>query len=73
MPEYKLKLKANVENFEVVDGPFAGRRFKRGKIYTTVPNNEKHKFEEVKPAKPIEKPSPKPQTEKKKAAGDNKS
>ena len=69
----KFKLKKNVENFDVVDGPFAGKSYVRGKVYKTVPDNERHKFEEVKPARPVSKPSPEPQTEKKKTGGGIKS
>ena len=42
------KLKANVESFEVVDGPFAGRSFKSGEIYEEIPAAEKDRFEAVK-------------------------
>ena len=44
--EYQLK--KGVESFEVVDGPYAGRKYMRGKIYTDIPPQEKRKFEEVK-------------------------
>jgi len=43
MPNYKLK--PNVPDFEVVDGPQAGRKFKSGQVYTDVPMEEKSKFE----------------------------
>jgi len=51
-----FKLKNGVEEFEMVDGAFAGRKFKRGVLYPEVPPGEKHKFDEVreetvKPAK----------------------
>ena len=45
MTQYKLK--KGIENFEVVDGPFAGRTFVRGKEYGQVPSEEKRKFEEI--------------------------
>ncbi len=49
MTQYKLK--KGIENFDVVDGPFAGRKFVRGKAYGEVPPEEKRKFEEIKPIK----------------------
>ena len=48
MTQYKLK--KGIENFQVVDGAFAGRKFVRGKVYGEVPPEEKRKFEEIKPA-----------------------
>ena len=45
MTHYRLK--KGVENFQVVDGPFAGRKFVRGKIYNEVPPEEKGKFEKI--------------------------
>ena len=41
-------LKKNIENFEVVDGAFAGKKFERGKSYTEIPPEEKKKFVEQK-------------------------
>ena len=41
------RLKDGVENFDVVDGPFAGRRFLKGLIYTEIPPGETDKFEEI--------------------------
>ena len=49
-----FKLKTGIETFEVVDGPFAGRRFERGKEYAEIPPEEKHKFKEIKPAEKAE-------------------
>lgn len=43
------KLKKGIENFDVVDGAFAGRKFVRGKVYGEVPPEEKGKFEKIKP------------------------
>lgn len=40
------RLKKNVADFTVVDGPFAGRTFRAGKVYAEIPPQEKHKFEE---------------------------
>jgi hypothetical protein len=42
------KLKANAADFEVVDGPFAGRKFVAGQIYTEIPASERAQFEPVK-------------------------
>jgi len=41
-----LQLKEGVESFQVVDGPFAGQKYKRGKVYREdqIPENELHKF-----------------------------
>ena len=47
MTQYKLK--KGIENFDVVDGAFAGRKFVRGKVYGEVPPEEKKKFDEIKP------------------------
>jgi hypothetical protein len=41
------QLKKGVESFEVVDGPFAGKKFLRGKTYKDIPPEEKHKFEKI--------------------------
>lgn len=38
------KLKPNVPDFEVVDGPFAGRKYKAGNVYQEVPKEEIAKF-----------------------------
>ncbi len=38
------KLKPNVPDFEIVDGPFAGRKYKAGETYKEVPPGEKNKF-----------------------------
>jgi len=40
---YKLKL--NQPDFECVDGPFAGRKYKTGQTYAEIPPNEAHRFE----------------------------
>lgn len=52
----KYKLKQKFEAFEVVDGPLDGRKFEHGRVYEEIPPQEKHKFEEVKPVKPVEPP-----------------
>lgn len=51
------KLKKGIENFQVVDGPFAGRKFGKGKEYSEaeVPPEEAKKFEEVKPVEPVDR------------------
>jgi len=41
------RLKDGVESFRVVDGPFAGRKFLKGKEYAEVPIGEMGKFEEI--------------------------
>lgn len=41
------KLKANVENFEVVDGPFADRKFTAGEVYQEIPPQDAWRFEEI--------------------------
>ncbi|MFH2011681.1 MAG: hypothetical protein ABIJ37_03100 [Pseudomonadota bacterium] len=41
------RLKKNVAAFEVVDGPFAGRKYLHGKTYSEIPSQEKEKFEKV--------------------------
>lgn len=47
MPQYRLK--QNVPDFEVVDGKFAGRKFRAGENYSEIPPEEKDKFEAVSP------------------------
>lgn len=44
------KLKKGAEEFQVVEGPFARKHYKRNEIYAEVPPQEKHRFEEIKPA-----------------------
>ena len=64
---YRLK----GESFEVVDGPFAGKKYLRGVEYAEIPPTEKGRFEEVKAAKAVAKPAGKPKAEvKKKDASD---
>lgn len=41
------RLKKGVESFEVVDGKYAGRKYKRGKPYADIPPEEKKKFETI--------------------------
>ncbi len=46
------ELKPNLPDFEVVDGPFAGRKYKAGEAYKEVPEEEKHKFNDIPPPNP---------------------
>ena len=45
MSQYKLK--PNMPDFEVVDGPLAGRKFLAGQVYPEVPESEKNRFEVI--------------------------
>lgn len=45
----RYRLKKGVEAFQIVDGPFAGRKYERGKTYKEVPPREHHRFEEAGP------------------------
>jgi len=47
----KYKLKPGVESFDVVDGEFAGKKYRKGKVYDKIPPIEKNKFEEVRDQK----------------------
>ncbi len=49
------RLKNNVPDFVVVDGKFAGRKFKSGEVYETIPEEEKNKFEVIKTQSPPKK------------------
>ena len=40
----RYKLKAGSENFQIVDGPDAGKEFMQGKIYETVPSEYADRF-----------------------------
>ena len=64
-------LKKGVETFEVVDGPFAGRKYKPGVQYQEVPPQEKKKFEELK-AESRSAPSSRPRGSKLKAETEKK-
>jgi hypothetical protein len=48
------RLKTTSAAFEIVDGPFAGRKYLHGKTYAEVPPQEKDKFEKVGPTKKAE-------------------
>ncbi len=41
------RLKKSAEAFDVVDGKLAGRKFRHGRVYAEIPENEKHKFEKA--------------------------
>lgn len=45
------QLKNGQEGFELVDGPDAGKSYRRGKSYPTVPAGHEHRFEKITPAK----------------------
>lgn len=49
----KYRLKPGVPEFDVVDGAFKGKQYRKGKTYTAIPPEESHRFE------PVEKPKPK--------------
>lgn len=55
----KYRLKKGQDSIEIVDGPFAKRVFIRDRVYTEIPDNEAHRFEEVKPPMPVAKPKEK--------------
>ncbi|NCD13687.1 MAG: hypothetical protein EOL92_00455 [Bacteroidia bacterium] len=44
------RLKEGFPAFEMVDGPFAGRKYERGIIYSDIPENMKDRFEKTTPA-----------------------
>lgn len=41
------RLKKGEENFEIVDGPDAGKKFERGKVYAERPYVLRGRFEEI--------------------------
>ena len=45
-----FRLKQNVPDIEIVDGPFAGRTFKAGEIYPEIPPAELARFDAIEPA-----------------------
>lgn len=55
MTKYRLK---SGPNFEMTDGPLAGRKFERGKTYGEVPANMADRFEIIEPPETKE-PKPK--------------
>ena len=56
------KLKEGIEDFQVVDGAFEGRKFKKGFLYAEIPPEETQKFEEV--AEEAQSPKTKSATKK---------
>jgi len=56
------RLKATEPPFEVVDGPFAGRKYDRAGTYAEIPPGQEDRFEEpetiglIEPIEPIEAP-----------------
>lgn len=50
MPKYQLK--ANQSDFEVVDGPLAGRKFQAGQVYTEIPEVDQGRFEKIQSNQP---------------------
>ena len=65
----RYRLKPGRESFQIVDGPFAGRKFERGREYKReeIPPGERARFEEVIAPAPAKKT-----TEPKKDAGSKK-
>lgn len=60
MKQYRLK--NGQENFDVVDGPHAGKKYEKGKVYTDIPENERRRFAEIKPV-PAKAAAPNPGAE----------
>jgi len=50
------KLKKNAPEFDCVDGPFAGKKYRHGKTYPDVPPGDKGRFIEVEVASKARKP-----------------
>ena len=47
----KYRLKKNAESIQIVDGPYAGRKYEKGKLYDEIPPEEAHRFERIKDKK----------------------
>ncbi len=41
------KLKSDVPDFQMTDGPFALRKFVAGETYAEIPESEKSRFDEI--------------------------
>ncbi|OQY41846.1 MAG: hypothetical protein B6240_14695 [Desulfobacteraceae bacterium 4572_87] len=55
------KLKSNTPEFNVVDGPMAGQKFRHGQVYDVVPEGDKSRFEGL---KAVETPANQPPAKK---------
>lgn len=51
------RLKNGQEGFEVVDGPDAGKSFRRGKTYPSVPAGYENRFDKVSGGNDAKKPT----------------
>ena len=49
-----FQLKKGKEGFTVVEGPFAGRSYERGRLYNEIPPQHAGKFEDVNKAAPVQ-------------------
>ena len=47
------RLKQGVEGFDVVDGPLAGRQYRKGVVYDEIPPGDAAKFKEVRDTAPV--------------------
>ena len=54
------KLKANAPEFDCVDGPFAGKKYRHGEVYAhaEIPPGDKGRFVETKHAFPVPEKTP---------------
>ncbi len=44
----KYRLKKTEEAIQIVDGPYAGRKYAKGTLYNEIPPEEAHRFEKAK-------------------------
>lgn len=49
----RFRLKRNVPDIEIVDGPFARRKFMAGETYTEIPPELRDRFEAVEPTEDL--------------------
>lgn len=65
------RLKKGIENFQVMSGPFEGRKFEQGKRYKSdhIPPEENKKFEKVKEQKSENVKKAEPEKTSKETAG----
>jgi len=54
------QLKKGQEGFEMVDGPDAGKTYRRGKSYPKVPSGYENRFEKISTGKKAQKPTQSP-------------